>query len=238
MNDINQNNENNENKKSTKNPVIDVRGVSKHFATVSPVRDADFQIQQGEFVTLLGPSGSGKSTLLGLIAGFEQPSEGTIRLEGQELTGLSEDELALLRRRLVGFVFQDFHLIPTLSALENVAFPLYPVNISGQERKERAGNLLDKIGLGNRADHLPSRLSGGERQRVAIARALVNEPDIIFCDEPTGNLDSATGREILNLLTDLNREQGVTIFMVTHDQEIAKLSDRSLFMHDGEVTTS
>ncbi|MBW1750014.1 MAG: ABC transporter ATP-binding protein [Deltaproteobacteria bacterium] len=234
MNDINEN----KSKKSTKNPVIDVRHVSKHFATVSPVRDACFQIQQGEFVTLLGPSGSGKSTLLGLIAGFEQPSEGTISLEGQELTDLSEDELALLRRRLVGFVFQAFHLIPTLSALENVAFPLYPVKMSGQERRERAGNLLDKIGLGNRADHLPSRLSGGERQRVAIARALVNEPDILFCDEPTGNLDSTTGKEILNLLTELNREQGVTIFMVTHDQEIAKLSDRSLFMHDGEVTTS
>ena len=223
--------------KSKINPAIDVRHVSKHFATVSPVRNAGFQIQQGEFVTLLGPSGSGKSTLLGLIAGFEQPSEGTISLDGQELTGLSEDELALLRRCMVGFVFQAFHLIPTLSGLENVAFPLYPIKMSVQERRERAGNLLDKIGLSNRADHLPSRLSGGERQRVAIARALVNEPDILFCDEPTGNLDSATGKEILNLLTNLNREQGVTIFMVTHDREIAKLSDRSLFMYDGEVTT-
>ena len=224
--------------KSRKKPAIDVRHVSKHFATVSPVRNAGFKIQQGEFVTLLGPSGSGKSTLLGLIAGFEQPSEGTIILKGQELTGLSEDELALLRRQLVGFVFQAFHLIPTLSALENIAFPLYPVSMSRQERRERAKDLLDKIGLGQRADHLPSRLSGGERQRVAIARALVNEPDILFCDEPTGNLDSATGTEILNLLTELNREQDVTIFMVTHDRKIAELSDRSLFMHDGEVTIS
>lgn len=234
MNDSNEIND----KKIHKTVVIDVRNVSKHFDSVSPVRNADFQIQQGEFVTLLGPSGSGKSTLLGLIAGFEQTSEGTIILDGQDLTDLSEDELALLRRRLIGFVFQAFHLIPTLSALENVAFPLYPVKMSGQERRERAGNLLDKMGLDKRADHLPSRLSGGERQRVAIARALVNEPAIIFCDEPTGNLDSATGKEILTLLTDLNREQGVTIFMVTHDREIAKLSDRSLFMHDGEVTPS
>lgn len=232
-------NENNAVKETgRKDSVIDVRGVSKHFGDVSPVRDVAFQVLKGEFVTLLGPSGSGKTTLLGLLAGFERPSDGSISLHDEELTDLSEDELALLRRRRVGFVFQAFHLIPTLNALENVAFPLYPVKMSGQERKERAALLLEKMGLGERRDHLPSKLSGGERQRVAIARALINDPEILFCDEPTGNLDSATGREILNLLTDLNKKEGVTIFMVTHDREIAKLSDRSLYMTDGEVKES
>jgi len=232
-------NENNAVKETgRKDPVIDVKDVSKHFGDVSPVRGVGFQVQKGEFVTLLGPSGSGKTTLLGLLAGFEQPSKGSVSLHDQELTDLGEDELALLRRRMVGFVFQAFHLIPTLNALENVAFPLYPVKMSGHERQKRAKDLLDKMGLGARANHLPSKLSGGERQRVAIARALINDPEILFCDEPTGNLDSATGKEILNLLTDLNKNEGVTIFMVTHDREIAKLSDRSLYMTDGEVSES
>jgi len=213
-----------------------VQNVSKHFDAVSPVKNVSFTVEQGEFITLLGPSGSGKSTLLGLVAGLEQPSEGSISLQTQEITGLSEDKLALLRRKSVGFVFQAFHLIPTLTALENVSFPLYPVKMNAKERRQRAATLLDKVGLASRADHLPTRLSGGERQRVAIARALVNEPAILFCDEPTGNLDSGTGKEILDLLTTLNKEQGVTLFIVTHDQEIAKLSHRSLYMQDGEVT--
>ena len=217
---------------------IAVKNVSKHFAAVSPVKNVSFQVQIGDFITLLGPSGSGKSTLLGLIAGLEKPSEGNIHLQGREITGLTEDSLALLRREYVGFVFQAFHLIPTLSALENVAFPLYPVQIEANERQERAMALLEKVGLADRAHHQPSRLSGGERQRVAIARALINEPTILYCDEPTGNLDSATGREILTLLTTLNQDQEVTLFMVTHDRDIAKLSHRSLFMHDGEVTES
>ncbi len=151
---------------------------------------------------------------------------------------MNEDELALLRRESVGFVFQAFHLIPTLSALENVAFPLYPVKMDEDERQERARALLQQVGLSERADHLPAKLSGGEQQRVAIARALVNKPTILFCDEPTGNLDSKTGKEILDLLITLNSKQGVTLFMVTHDQEIAKLSNRSLYMQDGEVKQS
>lgn len=219
-----------------KKQAITVQNVSKHFDTVSPVRNVSFTVEQGDFITLLGPSGSGKSTLLGLVAGLEKPSEGSIFLQHQEITGLSEDELALLRRKSVGFIFQAFHLIPTLTALENVSFPLYPVKMVAKERKKRAATLLDKMGLAGRTDHLPTRLSGGECQRVAIARALVNEPAILFCDEPTGNLDSKTGMEILDLLIKLNREQGVTLFMVTHDQKIAKLSNRSLFMQDGEVT--
>ncbi|MFP7756160.1 ABC transporter ATP-binding protein [Thermodesulfobacteriota bacterium B35] len=218
--------------------VITARNLSKHFGQVQPVREVNFTVQTGEFITLLGPSGSGKSTLLGLIAGLEQPSEGSIHLQGREITGLNENELALFRRKHVGFVFQAFHLIPTLNSLENVAFPLYPVRMQEKERTERAMALLEKVGLKDRAAHLPARLSGGERQRVAIARALINEPSILFCDEPTGNLDSTSGGEILDLLLQLNQHRKLTIFMVTHDKEIAQLSHRSLYMHDGEVTAS
>jgi predicted ABC-type transport system involved in lysophospholipase L1 biosynthesis ATPase subunit len=228
----------NETKKPASPPAIMVNNVSKHFGSVTPVQNVTFTVEQGAFVTLLGPSGSGKSTLLGLIAGFEKPSQGTITLQGQDLSNRNEDELALIRRESVGFVFQAFHLIPTLSALENVAFPLYPVKISEEERQKRAMALLEQMGLSKRADHLPAKLSGGERQRVAIARALVNKPSVLFCDEPTGNLDSKTGKEILDLLITLNTTQGVTLFMVTHDQEIAKLSNRSLYMQDGEVRQS
>lgn len=223
-------------KKTT--PAISAVNISKHFGSVTPVKNVSFTVEQGEFITLLGPSGSGKSTLLGLIAGFEKPSDGTIALQGREIEDLNEDELALLRRESVGFVFQAFHLIPTLSALENVAFPLYPVKMSENERQERARTLLQQVGLADRENHLPAKLSGGEQQRIAIARALVNKPAILFCDEPTGNLDSKTGKEILDLLITLNSKQGVTLFMVTHDQEIAKLSNRSLYMQDGEVKQS
>jgi putative ABC transport system ATP-binding protein len=219
-------------------PVITARNLSKHFGPVQPVREVNFTVQAGEFITLLGPSGSGKSTLLGLIAGLEQPSEGSIHLQGSEITDLNEDELALFRREHVGFVFQAFHLIPTLNSLENVAFPLYPVRMQEKERTDRAMDLLEKVGLGDRAAHPPARLSGGERQRVAIARSLINEPSILFCDEPTGNLDSTSGGEILDLLLQLNQNRKLTIFMVTHDKEIAQLSHRSLYMHDGEVTAS
>jgi len=219
-------------------PAIWADNVSKHFGPVNPVRHVSFDVEQGEFITLLGPSGSGKSTLLGLLAGFEQASEGTVSLQGQSLNGLGEDQLALMRRKSVGFVFQAFHLIPTLSALENVAFPLYPVKMDGNLRRQQAQTLLEQMGLAERTNHLPAKLSGGERQRVAIARALVNKPSILFCDEPTGNLDSTTGKEILDLLIKLNTKQGLTLFMVTHDQEIARLSNRSLYMQDGEVTQS
>jgi len=226
----------NETTKNANIAAIDVQNVSKHFGSISPVTNVSLRVQPGEFVTLLGPSGSGKSTLLGLIAGFEKPSDGTISLAGQEITTLSEDELALLRRKSVGFVFQAFHLIPTLSAMENVAFPLYPVKMNNAERQERAHVLLEQMGLAHRVNHLPAKLSGGERQRVAIARALVNKPSILFCDEPTGNLDSKTGEEILEILISLNTTQHVTLFMVTHDQNIATLSNRSFFMQDGEVS--
>lgn len=224
--------------KTKQDVVIDVQNVSKQFGTVSPVRNVSFQVRQGEFLTLLGPSGSGKSTLLGLVAGLEKPSSGSITINNQDIIDLNEDQLALLRRERVGFVFQAFHLIPTLTALENVVFPLYPVKMKHRKRQERGLELLERMGLGGRANHPPARLSGGERQRVAIARALVNDPPLLFCDEPTGNLDSSTGKEIMELLMQLNSNRNVTIFMVTHDQNIAELSHRSLYMHDGEVQES
>ena len=217
------------------NKTITAVNLCKRFGDLEPVKNVSFSVRAGEFVTLLGPSGSGKSTLLALAAGLETATSGQISLFDRDLSGMSEDELALLRREHVGFVFQSFHLIDSLTALENVAFPLYPVQMATAARRERAKTLLGQVGLAGRAENLPSQLSGGERQRVAIARALVNRPGLIFCDEPTGNLDSASGKEILDLLLDLNVREKMTIFMVTHDTALAQVSHRSLTMKDGEV---
>jgi putative ABC transport system ATP-binding protein len=192
-------------------------------------------IATGEFVCLVGKSGSGKTTLLSLLSGLEQPTSGKVMLDGTDITSTSEDDLALFRRNNVGFIFQSFNLIPTLSAWENVALPLFPIKMSGEERKRRAMELLEKMEMGPRTDHLPSTLSGGEKQRVAIARALINHPKILFADEPTGNLDSATGDAIMEILNRLHTQDGVTILMVTHDVELAKTANRSIRMHDGEV---
>lgn len=208
----------------------------KNFDGLEVVRNASLQLPAGKAVALLGPSGSGKSTLLSLLAGLEKPSQGEVFLDGQALSPLSEDELCLLRRQKVGFVFQAFHLIPTLSALENVALPLYPTGVHKKERQSRALELLQQVGLAARRDHLPAKLSGGERQRVAIARALVNQPRVLFCDEPTGNLDSQTGGEILDMLFELNLEQTMTLLMLTHDQGLAARADETWFMRDGEVS--
>ena len=218
--------------------IIRTEDLSRSFQELEPVQNVNISVNSGEFVTLLGRSGSGKSTLLGLLGGLDRPTSGRVFLADNDLNELNEDELALLRRRNVGFVFQAFHLIPTLPAVENVAFPLYPERISSGDRKSRATALLRKMGLENRAHHLPSKLSGGERQRVAIARALINNPKLIFCDEPTGNLDSKTGNEIIDLLVQLNKENSVSLFMVTHDEAIAEKSDRSFIMKDGEVKES
>ncbi len=221
-----------------KDKIIQAKNLCKSFGEIEPVKQVDLAVEKGEFVALLGPSGSGKSTLLGLLAGLESATSGRVLLNGRDLSGLTEDQLALMRRDHVGFVFQSFHLVPTLSALENVAFPLYPVRMETREKRERARQLLAQVGLADRAGHLPSRMSGGERQRVAIARALVNGPEIVFCDEPTGNLDSKTGGEILDLLLELNADRKATLFMVTHDAEIAKFAHRSLYMKDGKVFES
>lgn len=193
----------------------------------------DLHIKRGQFVSVIGPSGSGKSTLLGLIAGLDSPTSGQILLDGQDITRMSEDELAEYRGRLLGFIFQSFHLIPSLTAYENI---LIPMEIMGVPRaRERAQSLLDEVGLHDRGHHYPSQLSGGEQQRVAIARAFANDPQILLADEPTGNLDSRNGSHIFDLLIKLNREHGTTLLLVTHDHHLADLADRKISLSDGRI---
>jgi ABC-type lipoprotein export system ATPase subunit len=209
--------------------------LSKQYGELEVVKGVSISVAAGEFICLVGKSGCGKTTLLSLLSGLEHPTKGKVFLDGKEITGASEDDLALFRRENVGFIFQSFNLIPTLSAWENVALPLFPVKMTGEERKRRATELLDQMELGHRMEHRPSALSGGEKQRVAIARALINKPKIIFADEPTGNLDSATGDAIMDILNRLHTKEGVAILMVTHEAELAKTADRLIRMHDGEV---
>jgi len=209
--------------------------LSKKYGDLEVVKGVSMSMDAGEFVCLVGKSGSGKTTLLSLLSGLEKPTQGKVNLEGTELTTSSEDELALFRRNHVGFIFQSFNLIPTLSAWENVALPLFPIKMTGKERQRRATELLGQMELQHRLEHLPSALSGGEKQRVAIARALVNHPKIIFADEPTGNLDSDTGEAIMDILNRLHREKGMAILMVTHDAELAKTANRLVRMKDGEI---
>ena len=209
--------------------------LGKKYGNLEVVKDVSLSTKAGEFVCLVGKSGCGKTTLLSLLSGLERPTSGEVKLNGKEITKAKEDELALFRRDNVGFIFQSFNLIPTLSAWENVALPLFPVKMNSDERKRRAVELLKKMDLAHRLDHTPSALSGGEKQRVAIARALINHPKIVFADEPTGNLDTATGDTIMEILTRLHREEGVAILMVTHEAELAKMADRLIRMSDGEV---
>jgi putative ABC transport system ATP-binding protein len=209
--------------------------LSKKYADLEVVKGVSLAVKEGEFVCLVGKSGCGKTTLLSLLSGLEKPTKGKVILDGREITASSEDELALFRRENVGFIFQSFNLIPTLSAWENVALPLFPIKMASEERRRRATELLEKMELGHRIEHLPSALSGGEKQRVAIARALVNNPKIIFADEPTGNLDSSTGEAIMGILNRLHAEEGVAILMVTHEDELAKTANRLIRMKDGEI---
>jgi putative ABC transport system ATP-binding protein len=190
-------------------------------------------VPTGQFLAVTGPSGSGKSTLLGLIAGLDQPTSGSIRVAGQEVTRLDEDALAQLRRQTIGYVFQAFHLIPTLTALENVAVPLELAAVP--DALARARVLLGEIGLADRVDHYPAQLSGGEQQRVALARASANRPALLLADEPTGNLDSATGAEIIALLMGWNRQRGTTLVLVTHDPALACHADRTVELRDGRI---
>ena len=193
----------------------------------------DLAIQAGEFTAVLGPSGSGKSTLLALMAGLDRPSSGEVRIDGAPIQAMSEDELALLRRHKIGFVFQSFQLLGNLTARENV---LLPIELLGQpEPLARANELLAAVGLADRGHHYPSQLSGGEQQRVALARAFAARPPILLADEPTGNLDGATGRKILELLTELWRREGTTLVLVTHDPAVASLADRQIHLRDGRV---
>jgi putative ABC transport system ATP-binding protein len=193
----------------------------------------DLVIPDAQFIAVTGPSGSGKSTLLGLIAGLDSPTSGKITIDGEEITKMGEDALASLRGRKIGFVFQSFHLIPSMTALENV---LAPMEIAGaRDSRKRAKKLLEDVDLTARAHHYPSQLSGGERQRVAIARAFANNPTILLADEPTGNLDSHNGRHVFDLMVDLNRQRGTTLVLVTHERELADFADRQIHLRDGRV---
>jgi len=200
---------------------------------VVALRRVDLEIAAGEFVVVLGPSGSGKTTLLNLIGGIDTPTAGTTTVAGERLSGMTEDELTVYRRRYVGFIFQFYNLIPTLTALENVELV---EELVGRGRGSR--RVLEEVGLGERAHHFPSELSGGEQQRVAIARALVKDPQVLLADEPTGNLDMETGRQILALMRRINREQGRTVLVVTHNSAIAQIADRTLHLRSGEVVES
>ncbi|CAN5873429.1 ABC transporter ATP-binding protein [soil metagenome] len=217
--------------------MIELRGVSKTvpsgtgFLTI--LHPLDLKIDGGRVMAVTGPSGSGKSTLLGLLAGLDAPSTGSVFIDGVDITGLGEDALARLRGTRIGFVFQSFHLLPSLTALENV---LVPMEIAGAAKPlARAKALLGEVGLDERGHHYPSQLSGGEQQRVAIARALANDPPILLADEPTGNLDSTTGRQVIDLLLEVNRTRATTLVLVTHDPELAAVADVSIALRDGRV---
>jgi putative ABC transport system ATP-binding protein len=213
---------------------LSMRLVSGDVA-VDVLTDISLEVPGGQFLAVAGPSGSGKSTLLGLIAGLDQPTAGRITVAGVEITGLSEDELARFRRDTIGFVFQSYHLIPTLTALENVAVPL---ELAGERNAlERARTLLTEVGLRERVHHYPVQLSGGEQQRVAVARAACRQPRVLLADEPTGNLDSATGKQIIELLVALNRNLGSTLVLVTHDSALAAYADRVVTLRDGQIAS-
>ncbi len=216
-------------------PVITLRGITRVYATgrlqVEALRGVDLDVAPGEFLAIVGPSGSGKSTLMHIIGCLDRPTSGTYRLAGVEVEGLGDDELSRVRSHAVGFVFQSFNLLPRTSALENVAAPLLYQGVPRRERLARARAALERLGLGDRLDHEPSELSGGQQQRVAIARALVTRPVLILADEPTGNLDSASGLEVLRLLHELN-EAGATIVLITHDSDVAVAATRQVHVRD------
>ncbi|MGE0129799.1 MAG: ABC transporter ATP-binding protein [Blastocatellales bacterium] len=217
--------------------MIQLSNVSKVVTSGSEqltiLHSLDLSIPRGQFVSVIGPSGSGKSTLLGLIAGLDAPTSGSVSLAGHDITKMGEDELAELRGRLVGFIFQSFHLIPSLTAYENILVPMEIMGIS--KAGERAQTLLDEVGLHERGHHYPSQLSGGEQQRVAIARAFANEPEILLADEPTGNLDTNNGAHIFDLLINLNRVYGTTLLLVTHDHQLANKADRKISLSAGRI---
>jgi len=219
--------------------ILKVERLTKTYPTaagaLTVLHEVSFDIPAGGTCAIVGPSGSGKTTLLGLCAGLDQPSTGSVHLDGREIGGLSEDQRALVRNECVGFVFQNFQLIPTLTAAENVLVPL-ELRGGGADGKE-AAELLARVGLGDRLDHYPSQLSGGEQQRVALARAFINRPRILFCDEPTGNLDGDTAHAMVDLIFGLNRERGTTLVLVTHDLELARLTQRILRLRSGHVVS-
>jgi ABC-type lipoprotein export system ATPase subunit len=220
--------------------LIELNNVCKVYdlgeVKVEALKDASLTIEQGEFVALVGPSGSGKSTLMNTLGCLDRPTSGSYRLADEEIATMSHDERARIRNRRLGFVFQNFNLLARTSALENVELPLfYSLGVSARERRRRAVEMLETVGLGDRMHHHPSQLSGGQQQRVAIARALVNSPSILMCDEPTGNLDSRTSKEVIRLFKELNEDNGINVFLVTHDQDIARIANRIVVLRDGEI---
>ena len=223
----------------TKPALMVLKGITKSFKngqeSLQVLKGIDLSVDEGDFVAIMGPSGSGKSTLMNIIGLLDQPTTGSYQLEGEDVADLSENRLAKVRNDQIGFIFQQFFLLPKLSAQKNVELPLIYAGKSPRERKQRAQQFLEKVGLSERSHHLPSELSGGQKQRVAIARALSNDPAIILADEPTGALDTKTGTQIMDLLTQLNRE-GKTIVMVTHEPEIADYARRKIVIRDGEIT--
>ena len=221
--------------------ILDAFNLHKFYSTSGSklhiLKGIGIKIEEGEVISIVGPSGAGKSTLLHILGGLDCPSQGTVILDGEDIYGLDDVERANIRNQKIGFVFQFYHLLPEFTALENVMLPaLMKGELRAVKEVEKKGSVfLERVGLRERAQHKPSQLSGGEQQRVAIARALMNEPKIIFCDEPTGNLDSATGKEIIDLLMDLNKQHDQTLVLVTHDENIARLSHRVIYMKDGEI---
>lgn len=212
-----------------------VKTIQHESHMVQIIRDISFEIPDRQFAAIMGPSGSGKSTLLGLMAGLDWPTSGRIEIDGVDITKLREDEMAVLRGRKLGFVFQAYHLVPTLTAMENV---MLPMEMLGDERDgalSRAEYLLKSVGLEERSSHYPTQLSGGEQQRVALARAFMMKPSILFADEPTGNLDSQNGKHVLELLWALNKTEGTTLILVTHDESLAALADRRILLSDGRI---
>ncbi len=221
-------------------PLIQLEKIRKVYqleeVEVEALREVSLTIEQGEYVALMGPSGSGKSTLMNILGCLDRPSSGSYLLSGEEVATMSRDARARLRNRNIGFVFQSFNLLARTSALENVELPLlYARGVSARERRNRALQMLDRVGLADRLDHHPGQLSGGQQQRVAIARALVNQPPILMADEPTGNLDTRTSREIIDVVRALNEAQGITVILVTHDQDVARHAKRYLVLRDGLV---
>ncbi|MDC0914265.1 ABC transporter ATP-binding protein [Gammaproteobacteria bacterium] len=218
--------------------IIDVKNITKHYSlgtqTVEALRGISFGIEQGEFIAIMGPSGSGKSTLMNIIGCLDSPTDGTYHLNNQEVSTLEGDELAGIRNKEIGFVFQNFHLLARNSALDNVMLPLKYAGVDKVDQIKRGKDALSQVGLESRMDHQPSELSGGQQQRVAIARALVNNPSILFADEPTGNLDSQTGYDVMQLFHNLH-QQGQTIILITHENEVAAEAQRTIFIKDGLI---
>lgn len=216
--------------------------VTRHYqmgtSTIRAVDGVSLSVQQGEFIALLGASGSGKSTLMNLLAGLDRPTSGAIVVQGRDLASLSSEELARYRRQTVGMVFQSFNLIPTMTTFENVELPLRFAEVDRRRRKQMVEDALQRVGLGERLHHRPSELSGGEQQRTALARALINQPNLLLADEPTGNLDSATGEEIMGLIQELNSRSGMTVVLVTHERPLAeRFVSRMVFLSDGKIKT-